>query len=141
VHFRGVGKRVDGSRFVEVNHYIELPGEFGIEVVADALRLRTVDNTDRSFESRLRQKIHGVFRPQGKAARSGFMESIFVAIGQRGTDALRLIRPVPIRRGSHGSSVSRESDEETLPGIPSTKLADIPFTHAAHFRGPCVAQM
>src|SRR2546423_15612626 len=50
-------ERLDGGRLVEVYNCVELLGELRVEVVAQPLGLRSVDDADGAFEPRLAQKL------------------------------------------------------------------------------------
>src|SRR5256714_3089134 len=50
-------ERLDGSRLVEVYNCVELLGELRVEVVAQPLGLRSVDDADGALQARLAQKL------------------------------------------------------------------------------------
>src|SRR5882672_10511161 len=53
--FGGALERFNSAGFVEMDHRVELFGQTRTEVVAHALRLRTVDHSDRAFQPRVTQ--------------------------------------------------------------------------------------
>ena len=47
----------NGGRAVEVEHGVELPRQDGVEVVAEALGLRLVDDADGALQPRVRERL------------------------------------------------------------------------------------
>src|SRR3954453_9934473 len=91
-------QRFERTRLIEVQDRIELRGQAGGEVVADALRLRPVDDADRPFEARLAHESAALLpaQRQQEARDARLVEERLDAAGQAGAHALPLGGPVPI---------------------------------------------
>src|SRR2546423_5370829 len=75
-------ERLDGARLVEVYDCVELLRELRVEVVAQPLCLRSVDDADGALEPRLPQKLASaapVAQVQKEARESPLVEKRFLA--------------------------------------------------------------
>src|SRR5438067_4690918 len=51
-------ERLDGGRFVEVNHRVELFGQAGVKIMTEALRFRSVTHPDTALQPRAVKRAH-----------------------------------------------------------------------------------
>src|SRR5438105_94233 len=135
---------LDGPRFVEVQHGVELIGQSRMEVMAHALGFRPVDDADRPLEARLAQALHGsaAAQSQHEAADAYLVKELFVAARQTRAHALVLRRRIPIRSRGHRAMMGGEADEHRFAGIPfAHELTDVELAAFADLGCTRVAQV
>src|SRR5438067_7103296 len=95
-------ERLNGARLVEVDHGVELIPQPGLEVVADAFGLRSIDDAYRPLQARLpkaRRQLAAIAQCERDARAPDRVEEGLVAPGQRRAHVLAVGRGIPVRGG------------------------------------------
>jgi hypothetical protein len=96
-----------------VDDRVELVGESGVEVVRDALGLRSIDDADRALPTDSAE----VGRQQQESRSLAQVEELLPATGERAAQALALGGATPVRRGRDCARIARDTDEERLGSV------------------------
>src|SRR6476469_8894044 len=111
---------------------IELLRQARVEVVACALRLGQIEDTDRPLEPGCRQcggDVDIVAQRQQETRNRHVMEQPFVAAGERRTYLLAMHRTVPGGCRGDGAAVGREAHENRRRAVyVPDELADVELT-------------
>src|SRR5207237_8121728 len=138
-------ERLDRPRLVEVQHRVELIGESRMEVMARALGLGTINDSDRAFEPRLAQsfgKRAVTAKIEHEARHVDLVKQRLVAAGKARPNALSLRGRVPIRRRGDRAMVRRKADQKRLPAVAfPDQLTDIELARLADLGRASIAQM
>src|SRR5688500_7692626 len=103
-------ERLDRPRLVEVEHGVELLGEARVEVMAQPLGLRAVDDADGALQPRPCQEVARrslLAEVEHEALDTGLVEQSLVAAFERRAHAPAPPRLVPVARRGDGAAVRR----------------------------------
>src|SRR5439155_5585954 len=138
---RGPLQGTYGLGLVEVEDGVELARQAGVEVMAGPLGLRAVDHADGALQT-CAVPLPAAAQGEEEARQARGVEHRLPAAGQRGTHALALRGPVPLRGRGHRAGVRREADEHGRSAVAlADELAHVQLAPLAPLRGPRVAEV
>src|SRR5262249_15004927 len=137
-------ERLERGGLVDVNHRIELIHKPRAEIVAEALRLRPVNDANRPFQTFFGERRANL-RPiehQQHAVAVQIMKEPLVAPRERWPNLPLLGGIAPVAGGGDRSGVCRETDRKRLIAMTLPhELTEIQFAASAHFGCARVAEM
>src|SRR5690606_4927871 len=141
------GQRGNRAGFLEPQPGVELFGQLGVEVVADPLGARPVDDADGALQPRLPQRLaqFGAFRRAPVVKRhgqAGAQEQPLPAVRPGRQPRLDLYRLVPVVGGGHLPPVGGLADQHRVAAKGGTAhLAQVGLPAPAHLGGGGIAQV
>jgi hypothetical protein len=125
------GQRRDGCRIVEPHESVELFGNTGIHIVAEAFRLGAVYDADEALRTLGGERIGQLLVPieiEQERRLAAVVTEPFGAVGEGGPDLLDFHFGVPVRRAGDGAGMRSEADEGGLIAKPlPAELSDVEF--------------
>src|SRR5688500_5104766 len=129
---------------IEVKHGVELTGQRGEKVVTLPLRIRSVNDTDGTFQARILQCLgrRVSTKRQQEVSNSSFEEECLVSSAKSESDLLSLRWAIPVIGRGNGAGVGGEADVSGIVSIAlANELANVQFAALSHLRCARVAEV